>query len=509
MSDRNDGWHRRIVLAVALALAVILARPYAGCVNDGSRLASVESLGDRGTFIIDQSIFVDVPALSPDRPSPYPRDIKELQAFGATDKIYIDGHYYSDKPPVPAYVMAGVYRLWKCFGGPSAAERPDLFCLMLTRLFSGIPFAIAVCCIHAIGRQVGLPASRNMYVALVFAIGTTALPYAEHVNIHILILAVAGVLFHSLLNGLSDGWPTRRLIWIGILAGAGYAIDLAAGPMLCLMVGGYLLWSTPIRFRLAWVVLTAFPLVAFHHFLNYKIGGTFGPAGAVPDYFGWPGSPFSPKNLTGVWQHSTFLAALSYSLDMLFGTRGFLGHNLLLFLPLVCLPWLARKASPERSLLMSGLFWSLGTWLLYALMSNNLSGWCCSIRWFVPLLVPGFLGVCLVLREWPQTIRDAVTLGQGSMVLGCFMAKRGPWSEPNRTTFWIVCLGTLAVWLGVRVRRLMEDDRCRPRPGDPRGAQGRYGRTNRREWFATEENPGSRSGKTGRRLPASVSDSVG
>jgi len=32
--------------------------------------------------------------------------------------------------------------------------------------------------------------------------------------------------------------------------------------------------------------------------------------------------------------------------------------------------------------------WCLGVWLLYAALSNNYGGLCCSIRWFVPLLAP-------------------------------------------------------------------------------------------------------------------------
>ena len=52
-----------------MAIALVSARDYAGGWNDGSRLATVESLVDYHTLAIDKSIYVDVPRidLDPDR----------------------------------------------------------------------------------------------------------------------------------------------------------------------------------------------------------------------------------------------------------------------------------------------------------------------------------------------------------------------------------------------------------------------------------------------------------
>ena len=443
---------RRAILIVAIAIALFSAEPYAGSWNDGSRLATVESLVDRETLVIDRSIFVDVPPLSSDRPSPYPRDDELLQTNGTKDKLFIDGHFYSDKPPVSALPMAGVYRVWRWCGGPSASERPDWFCRLMTWSSSGAAYVVAICCFYAIGRRIRLTTDRIYWVVATFAVGTVALPYAQQVNNHILLLAVAGWLFLSLLNGLAEGWPTSRLLGIGTLAGLGYTIDLGVGPLMGVAIGGLLLRRLPNRARLLWVVLAGLPWVFFHHGLNYWIGGTIGPANAAPAYFDWPGSPFSEQNMTGQWNHSSFGDAVLYACDMLFGKQGFLGHNLLLFLPLYHLPSLLRRTYPERPLVIAGLLWAVGTWLLYAATSNNLSGVCCSIRWFVPLLVPGFLAVCIVLRDRPETKKDLVILGAGSIALGIEMAYFGPWQKHSLAYYWAVYFGTLTVWLTVRWR---------------------------------------------------------
>jgi hypothetical protein len=90
-----------LVLAVASIVAIASARSSAGGWNDGSRLATVESLVDRHTFAIDDSIFVQVPRpADPATALPYPRDDAALLQYGTRDKLFIKGHFYSDKSPL-------------------------------------------------------------------------------------------------------------------------------------------------------------------------------------------------------------------------------------------------------------------------------------------------------------------------------------------------------------------------------------------------------------------------
>ena len=68
-----------VLAAVALGLAAVGARPYAGGWNDGCRLAAVESLLDRGTLAIDDSVFCRCPqSLLDAGTTPYPADRPEL-----------------------------------------------------------------------------------------------------------------------------------------------------------------------------------------------------------------------------------------------------------------------------------------------------------------------------------------------------------------------------------------------------------------------------------------------
>src|SRR5438105_13666971 len=107
-SDPTANLLTGFVLLAASVVAILGAHSFAGSWNDGSRLATVESLVDSHTWVIDRSIFVDVP--TPARGSPYPREDVNLRS-GTSDKLYIHGHFYSDKPTVPALLLAGWYQI--------------------------------------------------------------------------------------------------------------------------------------------------------------------------------------------------------------------------------------------------------------------------------------------------------------------------------------------------------------------------------------------------------------
>src|SRR5206468_2570945 len=113
------------VVALATAVALLSARPYAGSWNDGSRLASVEALVDYHTWAIDESIFVRVPPRAEGAAaSPYPALEPDLLAEGTKDKLWIGGHFYSDKSPVPALLMAAIYQGLQSGCGLTARSQP-------------------------------------------------------------------------------------------------------------------------------------------------------------------------------------------------------------------------------------------------------------------------------------------------------------------------------------------------------------------------------------------------
>jgi len=430
-----------LVLAISLAIAVVSARPYAGGWNDGSRLATVECLVDYHTLAIDRSIFVQVPPRDGSAtPSPYPNDEPSLRLHGTGDKLLIHGRYYSDKSPVPALLMAGVYQVWKWCTGATARQRADSFCYWMTLSSSGLAYVIAVCCIYQLGVPLRLKHSLRLALTSSLALATVALPYVRHVNNHMLLLGVAAALFLVLARFAEEikcGMASRvRLLALGCLAGLGYTIDLGAGPVLLICTLAVVACHCPRRGPLCSFVLAALPWLVLHHVVNYLVGGTLRPANAVPEYFEWPGCTFNQQNMTGSWKHASVVDFLLYAATLLFGKRGFLGHNLPLFLALPALAILLHRRRAEWPELLLAGGWCGGTWLLYALTSNNYSGQCCSIRWFVPLLAPCYYVLAIFLREYSRLQSVSLVLSGWGGIMAGLIWYQGPWMKHMVPFYW-------------------------------------------------------------------------
>jgi hypothetical protein len=436
------------VLVCASAMALVSARPYAGGWNDGSRLATVEALVDQHTLAIDHSIFVEV---SPhDRSTelgPYAPDDDLLLRHGTGDKLFIAGHYYSDKSPVPALLMAGAYAGLQVCTGLTARADPDRFCYAMTLATSGLAYVVAIWCMFRLGGALGLSEPLKLGLTASFGLATVATAYVQHVNNHILLLAATSGLLLGLVR-LREAIQTGRRKWVllgglGTLAGLSYAIDLGAGPVL--LVGAFVLLLYRTR-RLAPIALflgAALPWLALHHAVNYSVGGTFKPANAVAEYFQWPGCGFRPQDLTGSWNHSSISHFLLYAADLLVGKRGFLGHNLALYLAIPAAVLLICQRVPELPEVLLACLWSGGTWFAYATTSVNSSGLCCSIRWFVPLLAPGYYVLGLSLRDHRRLRPVFVLLSAWGAVLGALMWWKGPWTQHMIPLYWLIDGGAL------------------------------------------------------------------
>src|SRR5262249_29740471 len=339
---------------------------------------------------------------------PYPLDLG-LET-GTPDKIKVGAHFYSDKPYTLSLYLAGWYGLLRS-AGVDVRERVDRFCWWMALLSSGVASVVAVWCIYRMGRTVGLTTSGQLLLVGSFGLCTLALPYTQHVNSHIVLLALAAALVGSLAkvaHGEDGEWASPwRVLGLGTLAGMGYAVEQGVGQLFW----GWALLTVVWRWgpgRAGPLFLAAsLPWLILHHTVNYAIGGTLGPANAVPDYFDYPGSEFDASNLTGHWNHPNVLWFLGYTGGLLFCDRGFLMYNLPLWLLLPGVVVLIRARALGWVAAFGGA-WALSTYLLYATLSSNFSGGCMSIRWFLPLLAPAFYVLAVLLYRFPHYLADFI-----------------------------------------------------------------------------------------------------
>ncbi len=395
----------------------------------------------------------------PAAPTPYLRD-SGLMEQGTGDKMWVGGHSYSDKPPVPSLLLVGWYQLLKWTAGLSARDRPDLFCYWMTVASSGLAYVVAVWSIYRLGLALELSLLLRCLLTASFGLATVALPYTRHVNSHIWLLGVAAPLILGLARlaneSASGRVPWFRSVALGMLAGLGYTLDSAAGPILVVCTFALVTYRCPRVGAALAFVLAALPWIILHHGINYALFGEVMPANANPAYWDYPGSGFDAKNLTGHWNHKNWDEFADYAATLWIGERGFLALNIPLWLalPAFALLLLRRIALPE---LLFTATWAGGTWLAYAALSTNYSGHSVSIRWFLPLLAPGYLVLAIFLRRYPQCVWDFVALSIWGAIGAFLMWSRGPWWLPR---FWVLQSLALLSWVGCwawRSRNVVED----------------------------------------------------
>jgi hypothetical protein len=449
-SPALPAWIGAAIVAGAALLAVLVARPYASSSNDGSRLATVECLVDYHTLQIDRSIFVDPPPpTSPARQLPYPlgEEYEHLSTLGTADKIFVKGHFYSEKPPVAAFYMAGVYEVLQTLTGLKARENARSFCWWMALTSSGLAYVVAVWGAWRLTQALRLRPALAVGLTASFALSSVALPYACQVNGHIPLLAVAMLLLASL-SATDGAWPgIGKLLWWGTLCGLGYTFETPTGGLLGLATVALCFWRSR-RFRdVVLIGLAALPWAILHHVICWSFAGTWKPVNTVVEYFDYPGSEFSRENLTGFWNHRNLGEFIVYAGGLLFGNRGFLQSNPPLFLAPVAAFVLLRRRVRETPEVILFCFWAVAVWLLYAALSMNYAGTCCTIRWFVPLLAAGYYVLALLLRDAPRYRHDFWLLSGCGAVLMIVWTWEGTW-VPIPPLYWPIQGLTLAFWLG-------------------------------------------------------------
>jgi hypothetical protein len=430
-----------LLALVAIVAAAYGARDGVDSWNDASRLATVEALVEHHTFAIDDTVLGEKTG----------------------DKLFIRGRFYSDKPQVLQMMLAGAYQVWRWCGGPTPSENLPLFCRVMA-LLCGVPaYVAAVLCLHRLGWLIGLPLSWRWLFTTSFAMATVALPYTRNLNGHLPQLAAVAALFVQL-AWLTPANPTgapvlsrRRLFLVGTFAGLAYTMDVGVGPVLLLCLAPLLLYRCRRWDLLASAFVGLLPWLVWYHAVNYAIGGTLKPANSVIEYLNFPGSVFDEASATGTWKHD-LPGLVAYTVALWFGDVGFFSHNLPLFLaPPALVLGLRDRSSPWRPELWFGLAFALGCTGLYGAMSNNYSGWSLTIRWFVPLLVPGYFAVGLMLRARPVFRALFVLLSLWGCLLAVLMWLVGPYARHSWVPFlWEVqwaALATVLGWVYIRLRR--------------------------------------------------------
>ena len=342
-------------------IAFLLVIPKVRSWNDASRMATIQSLVEEQTCIIDQSTFIRT-----------------------GDKVFIDEHFYSDKLILPS-AMGAIFYLPLYHIGVHLEYGWNLAYFLITLLTIKTFWLLGLVAFYQALKYSNIEHKYRFWLTLALGIASLHFTWSSTFNNHSLAASQLIIGFYFLLKAKHTDFIKSNLFYAGFfisLAGAGDA------PMAAYFVGFlvYILVNSKLRvnfiFFMLPLVLTALPTLAY----NYSISGSVIPVQINRSYFEYPGSPWLGSNeLTGMSANQGFFL-LNYSFTCLLGPKGFLLYNPLLF---IALPYLLRETRKGQSFRSEAIIISISSLIIvtyYFLFSNNYGGGSYSIRWFVPLL---------------------------------------------------------------------------------------------------------------------------
>ena len=358
---------RGIFIVYLLLLAALIFISQSLGVNIGAstiaRLATIESLVERHTYVIDDSSL--------------PRSL---------DMVLVKGHFYGCQPPLLQTILAPVYLFIHRAGGLSMAKHLRLVYALLTISTVGILSSLMVAFFYGLMSGFGLDRSRSLLATFTFGLGTLVLPYSTGLNAQIIGGALIFFAIYLVLRGLGRGGA----FFAGLLMGAASTIDMPAGGIFSATFLFYLmLGRSRRRFLLPALLGWTIPFV-LHCAINVPIMGSVRPGGLIPEYFNYPTSEFDSASLGGVATHESVAVFLSYVYHSLVGHRGFFSYSPVLLFPLAALlsSVFSRRKGVLRDESLSVLAAIILTMMYYLLKTINYGGWTYGMRFFVPLVPP-------------------------------------------------------------------------------------------------------------------------
>jgi hypothetical protein len=350
---------RLVYLCVILAVVTTHAAP--GSWNAASRIATVQALVESHTFVIDKTAFIDT-----------------------GDKVFIGGHFYSDKPPMPAVLGAMVY--WPLYqAGIGLHQGSSIPYYLVTLLTVRLFWILGTVAFFLMLEYSGLNARERFLASVALGLGSLYFSWSSTYNSHALAASFLSIGFYFLLRARFELATGFNLAIAGFFLALASTADVPTGIFYALFLL-YVLREPRLRTGIAFYVLpllvTLLPALA----ITYSIHHSIVPVQIVGAYFQYPGSPWVGSDQLSGMRANDAGFTFSYACSALIGCKGFLLYNPLIVIAL----WgLVREIRGRGRLFYEALVIAAGSAVIvlyYLLFTNNYGGWSYSIRWFVPLL---------------------------------------------------------------------------------------------------------------------------
>jgi hypothetical protein len=353
--------------------------------NPASRYATIDSLVHRGTYAIDDS-----------------RYIRTL------DKVYLDGHFLSSKPPLLSTVGAGVYGLYTTVTGWTLDSHEVRTVGFMSYMMGVVPH-LALLCLYAGFLQswvTSFPA--RILGLLAFALGYFGVGYAVCLNNHTPAGLCVFLAFVQMVRIRRGQEGTASWLLGGLAAGLAPAMDIGAAVFSAAFALVLLFsdWRKTLRL---FVPAAAAPLLV-HFALTFYATGFLLPLYGRPELYIYPGSRWA--ELIAAHRESVDVVARLgmdglreprwfYALHVLVGHHGIFAMTPLFVLSLWAMLYHAFRDRGRRMISICVLLASALVLAVYIKRTYNYGGRCFGFRWFVFAMPVWFAFVPL----WWEDIR--------------------------------------------------------------------------------------------------------
>ncbi|HTP10642.1 MAG TPA: hypothetical protein VMP08_20455 [Anaerolineae bacterium] len=373
----NDALSRRwfgVILFLAFfGLWAFLTKVDTHSWQEESRMATVQTLVEQDTFIIDHT---------------------EFNRTG--DKVFVNQHFYSDKTPLLSVTAAGAYSiLHNIFGltldpticvpdediaacrafTPTGTRFTAFY--WLTLIFVGGSAALLVVLFwHAL---LNVGASGTLATAFAIALGLAS-PIAPYSIVFAGHVPAALCLFAGfmLLTSAGSRW---RFFWAGFLISLSANIDLT----LAIFIAAFGLWILFTRWRsVPPYLFGALIPFAISAAINYWAAGAIMPLYFDPKAYDFIGTVLN-TTVGGTNGFYSLDFGVHYTYDMFVGQRGVFSFTPMLIFAFIGMA-VAFRRRRQRGLILTVLAGSLVFAAYLILRTDNFGGLAWGTRWFVPLV---------------------------------------------------------------------------------------------------------------------------
>ena len=345
----------KALIPLLILVSLLTINPRINGWNEASRMALTQSLVEHHELTIDKSTFA---------------------ATG--DKVYVNGHYYSDKPAAPSLLAALVYfplhhlGVELSYGWSLAYYLIIFFIIKSLWIFSILAFGTVM-------RLLGTTPRQALINTMIYAFASQLFTWSSTFNNHSIAASLIMLAFAFYMRSKQEATISNYAL-SGLFFGLAAASDLPTGLFFLGFAFLVLRVHQHSTLKLAFIGAGMLPL-AIHSALNYQIGGTLLPLQFIREYLNFDGSQWSE----GV-RVNTPLSFLEYMFLSFVGPQGFLVYS-----PLVAflIPLLVKHSNKKKPFYQESRVIAASSILLlltYFILTQNYGGWGYGIRWFVPLI---------------------------------------------------------------------------------------------------------------------------